>query len=845
MHGGERLKHTSFLTNVAEFQSLGVTCDGAHEHRPWGMVGPPGEQQFATASEAAYPKQLCEAISECLKLRARALGYTLDSLVLPSDAASRIAAQKQPRKNAGKPIMSEFKYTQTISSDTAPVLGAKSMLTAPFGDVPLHSKLIRRMCKQGEKGPFTCYTFGVYRDPVEFMQEALKLRHPFDTTCALPDPLLRALAFLLQNGPLETMKYRLKTLQKWRKWEKELSMDEDVLHSQLHPAVAKVLHGKKLLLLEKIATDIGWKDVAVHREIRNGFRLTGNPEPSGIFESDFKPALLEERELFAKMKYMKHALWAKIKNSPQQDFTEDLWNITLEECDSKQWLQGPFTWEQLEDKYNGDWLPCRRFAVWQSSKWRPIDDFPENGVNSAYSVCEKIHLRALDETIWIAMTLMRAMRDKGYFEFALADGSVLTGMVHRSWTRTDGGEKPHIKTMDLKSAYKQWALAPCEISKAILTLKHPESNVVYGFECLTLPFGSVASVICFNRIARLYQRILNEVLVLATNYFDDYPIIELGYLAKSTESTLKAVADLLGFNVAYDKDLPFSRRADLLGVTLNLEDDTMQCVKVSNKQSRVLEMSTALQKIISERCIFPAMMPSMFGRLQFCEAQILGRQGRLAMADLRILERSASKKVSLSQDHIDAFESLMNRLTSGTPRTIMTTKPSTPCLVFTDGACEPNGDSFIGSIGGVLVIPTEGSFAVRAFGCYMDESVMRGWSNEGKKHLIGPVELYAVAMARTIWSKFLCDRSIFFVDHGGVLASLISGAARDSIWRVLLLEMERSDSALPSMSWFARVASASNIGDGPSRGNWEWLRDLPYERDHPVCFLCGKLLKPT
>ena len=57
---------------------------------------------------------------------------------------------------------------------------------------------------------------------------------------------------------------------------------------------------------------------------------------------------------------------------------------------------------------------------------------------------------------------------------------------------------------------------------------------------LTLPFGSVASVTCFNRIARLYQRILHEVCVVAANYFDDYPIVELSPLATNCESTLKA-----------------------------------------------------------------------------------------------------------------------------------------------------------------------------------------------------------------------------------------------------------------------------------------------------------------
>ena len=61
-HGSERFNHTSFLTDVEELYRLEAKCDGSHYHKPWGMRGPPGDPQFATAQEAAYPKALCEAL---------------------------------------------------------------------------------------------------------------------------------------------------------------------------------------------------------------------------------------------------------------------------------------------------------------------------------------------------------------------------------------------------------------------------------------------------------------------------------------------------------------------------------------------------------------------------------------------------------------------------------------------------------------------------------------------------------------------------------------------------------------------------------------------------------------
>ena len=69
---------------------------------------------------------------------------------------------------------------------------------------------------------------------------------------------------------------------------------------RLEPSVARVLKQKNLLLLEKIASSLNWKDTAIHSDIRNGFKLTGNPLPSGIFEPGFKPASMEETELLTK-----------------------------------------------------------------------------------------------------------------------------------------------------------------------------------------------------------------------------------------------------------------------------------------------------------------------------------------------------------------------------------------------------------------------------------------------------------------------------------------------------------------------------------------------------------------
>ena len=110
--------------------------------------------------------------------------------------------------------------------------------------------------------------------------------------------------------------------------------------------------------------------------------------------------------------------------------------------------------------------------------------------------------------------------------------------------------------------------------------------------------------------------------------------------------------------------------------------------------------------------------------------------------------------------------------------------------------------------------------------------------------LIGPVELFAVVAARRLWGSYLdSSRALFFVDHSGVHAACVSGTSRDTVWRSLLVEFERAD-AVPMIGWIARVPSASNPSDAPSRGSSNFPFWGTCSRDHPSCCMSGELLSP-
>ena len=382
-YGGSRKKATAFLTNVEALCELHSMCPGDHQ-------------------EAAYPKLLCSRVGTILLSRAEALGLGSSPSNLVPLPDVRAATHQQPKPSKRPPLMPEFAFTQsvTIRGPLPKVpLDTKRCLTSVWQKVPQGSRLLRTGSREGEGAePVHVFVFGVYRSPVQFVHQALTLAHPFDSARALPDPLVRVLFRTLTKGPLDIMKLRLQKMRLWRDWARELEPAERELHASLHPSVASVLKGKRLLLLERIANSSGWPDKTIHHDLRQGFKLSGEVPPTGIFEPDVKPPVSSVAEFWDAAEILKTQLWSKIATSGELDFSHPLWEITLEEADpskGKSWLKGPYSYEQLERMYEGKWMPCRRFAVWQN-KWRPIDDLSESGLNSTFGCHEKVPLRDLD-----------------------------------------------------------------------------------------------------------------------------------------------------------------------------------------------------------------------------------------------------------------------------------------------------------------------------------------------------------------------------------------------------------------------------------------------------------------
>eukprot|EP00435_Cladocopium_sp_Y103_P019331 s4141_g4.t1 len=186
------------------------------------------------------------------------------------------------------------------------------------------------------------------------------------------------------------------------------------------------MDNKRLALLQKISDEIlGWPDKSVHRELRTGFRLVGEAPATGIFRLQPKTAAMSETELMMQSKFLRPAIVGKTKSAGKGIHSEALYEITLKEATEKNWLRGPLTFEQVSDAVGKQWLPVRRFCVEQRGKLRPIDDFCENQLNSAFTTVDKISLRTLDHVLWAALIICRHCLYNRTMQFVLKDGNIV------------------------------------------------------------------------------------------------------------------------------------------------------------------------------------------------------------------------------------------------------------------------------------------------------------------------------------------------------------------------------------------------------------------------------------
>jgi hypothetical protein len=278
--------------------------------------------------------------------------------------------------------------------------------------------------------------------------------------------------------------------------------------------------------------------------------------------------------------------------------------------------------------------------------------------------------------------------------------------------------------------------------------------------------------------------------------------------------------ELLGWTVAKSetKRLMFANKFVSLGVQLDFSRTQEKIVIVSNKPGRLDNIKEMVARIFYKKSLGFKEALSLKGKLAFSEGQLFGR---VAAPLCRLLSKWASIQVerALSPELIEALAEVCLSLDRAGPKIIMPISFEPPILVFTDGACEPEGTT----IGAVIFVP---GMQPESFGAKMSSELVQSWcTKEGQTQVIGQAEIYPVLVARHTWGPYLRNRKvIYFIDNDSARLSLIKSYSPVLPSLSIIVKCSAWDNENGSISWYARVPTASNIADDPSRFDATLLR---------------------
>ena len=260
-------------------------------------------------------------------------------------------------------------------------------------------------------------------------------------------------------------------------------------------------------------------------------------------------------------------------------------------------------------------------------------------------------------------------------------------------------------------------------------------------------FGQTAAVYAFLRISRAIAAIGTKLLSLfLVEYFDDFTQVEAEVLGDSAQAAFEGLLELLGWKVAdsESKRKPFEKLFLSLGVQIDFRNAADNVILLRPKEGRIPSIIEIVKEVLGRGKLDFKEALSIKGKLQFAEGQLFYR---VTATICRLLSRWASTGGSrpLTEEMRVALSSIEPALSVAGPRLIEPTSEEPPALIWTDGACEPDGTT----IGGVLLLSNA---QPQAFGARLTkEATKRLASKVGQMQVIGQAELLPILVSKTIW----------------------------------------------------------------------------------------------
>ena len=439
-----------------------------------------------------------------------------------------------------------------------------------------------------------------------------------------------------------------------------------------------------------------------------------------------------------------------------------------------------------------------------------IDDFSASKVNEGLSASEAVDPDDLDKIALNAKAHMTAFSVSGDVREACVDFAKAkkhgdheqAALVSRLW--------------DLEAAYRQLARSPAHASFTVIAVWDPKREAFAYFQQPVLAFGASASVFAFNWAAAALKAIFVAVFKIgATNFYDDFDVIETADLADSAKDVMDSMFDLLGWKV---KALPgFDVESEPLGAVLDLADAKAGIAKIRNKKTRIDELVAAIEDAGKEGEIKGEVLPRLRGRLLFSRSLCYGRAGGNALRALSAACADGHRRVQVAGALARALYELHQSLLNARPREI-TVRTEMPVIVFTDGSFDYVKGKPQAGIGGVLLDPVDKVFMY--YGTSVPSKILDELLADGAQTVIHELEILPVLVAKRIWGMRLRGRrALHFVDNTSSMAVLVAGYSANHAACSLAAACAALDLQNECTPWYERVPSPSNVADAPSRGS--------------------------
>ena len=785
MYGGARPKATTIASSLWEIKQLDAECNGQHVHLPWGRT-PHG---FATADEVEYPINLCKEWAKIIfEVITKKCNPSVSVFPKNPDKRARACANKQTKKSLA--FMPEWSHVETFYSKDPPSweVGAKLKVDTPLGDhnIPAYSRILRiTHNKEGGEERGWQIAVGIAWSEESYIGEATRRGHPANIFQGMPKLLEEAIKNNVTLSPDQLVLKRAAWLKKWTSRALELSRQEAELHDHWPQHRRKILQGKRFLVLQEMIKDMQFPDPGIAKEMIEGFNLIGNCGGGSSLPHDFQPATLTADDLELHAAQSNKAIMHSTKSSGDHVVDKELWKKTKEE-EEKGWLT------ELDSLPDDRGRVSRRFAVVQSEKVRPIDNYSESQINDATTVLNKCTVDGVDTIAAAIASTMKALRARGK------------------------SSKLHGRSFDLKSAYRQLAVSDSSLRWARLAVYCPEDKKTHCFQQFSLPFGARSSVVAFLRCARMLQWFAMKLDIIATCYFDDYVCISQPELAANTSKCFETLLDLLGrkYDKSGDKSDQMSETVSALGVLFDLSKTGSGKLFVSNTEKRKVDVCEQVAEALARGVLSQHAAASLKGRLGFAEGQLFGRGVKRLINELGKHALHPPKRNELQEETLCALRDVSERIEKAPPRMVDCHTDET-CLMFTDACFDSEAKE--GGIGGVLI--NRCGYVTSWFGHKVSSAFCSSFMAEDQEQAIGELEAFAVLAGLDLWKKHLSAKHLIcFVDNEGARYLILKGySGNPTISRIVhnIALLEESYFILP---WYSRVPTECNIADKPSRG---------------------------